>query len=527
MKNNRPQLNRFNNGIKATYTDVIKVKTESNGLGTIKTLIIFGITALQLAFFLIFHYGLMLAYKWLIIGTFFISLFTCIYVISSKKNSQSKALWIIFLLLFFPFAYVFYFLSDERILMSGAKRKYANICKDSAQIQNQELVEWAEKSVKNDCEYLMRAGGFSAYKNTNAKYFSSGYLLYEDLIEKLKSAKEFIFIEFFIIADGNLLNRMLDVLTGKVKSGVEVRVIYDDMGSHRVLSKKTKKRLALSGIKLLAFNKVLPIVSVGINYRDHRKIVIIDGQTAYTGGCNLADEYVNEKRLHGYWKDSSVRLSGKATDTFTLAFLRQWEFLTKKKEDYSVYLSKAKDNDGDGIIVPFVDGLDYEQSIGKGVYESIISGATERIFIMTPYFIVDETLANMLKLKAMSGVDVRLILPEIADKKLVYGVTRNNAEKLIDYGVKVYCMKNSFVHSKVVLTENSAVVGSINMDLRSFYQQFESAVYISDKEVMSQVLADFEQTIENSKMLSEKNRLRNHTIYRMFAGVMQLFAPFM
>lgn len=527
MKNNSSRIKGLNKGIKANYTEVIKVKTESNGLGTIKTLVIFGIIALQLAFFLLFHYVLMLAYKWLIVGTFLISLITCIYVISSKKNSQSKALWIIFLLLFFPFAYVFYFLSDERILMSGAKRKYANICKDFTQSQNEELLEWTEKSVKNDCEYLMRAGGFSAYKNTSSKYFSSGYLFFEDLIEKIKSAKEFIFIEFFIIADGNLLSRVLDVLIEKAKQGVEVRVIYDDMGSKRVLSKKTKKRFILSGIKLLAFNKVLPIISVGLNYRDHRKIVVIDGQTAYTGGCNLADEYVNEKRLHGYWKDAGIRIQGRATNTFTLAFLRQWEFLTKQKEDYSVYLLKAKAQDGDGIIVPYVDGLDYEQNVGKGVYESIISGATERIYIMTPYFIVDDTLANLLKLKAMSGVDVRLVLPEISDKKLVYGVTRNNAEKLIDYGVKVYCMKNSFVHSKVVLTENSAIVGSINMDLRSFYQQFESAVYISDKTVMQEIKADFEQTIENSKMLSEKNKLRNHTIYRIFASVMQLFAPFM
>ena len=208
-------------------------------------------------------------------------------------------------------------------------------------------------------------------------------------------------------------------------------------------------------------------------------------------------------------------------------FLRQWEFLSKKQEDYSKYLKKADEIGDCGIIVPYADGLDYPLPIGENVYENMFASATKKIYIMTPYFIVDEPIIDLLENKALSGVDVRIILPEVPDKAFVYGVTRNYAEKLIDYGVKVYTMKNSFVHSKVVLTENSAVVGSINMDLRSFYQQFECAVYTDDKTIMEQINKDFEESISESVLITEKNKLRNSVLYRLFGGMMQIFAPFM
>ena len=225
--------------------------------------------------------------------------------------------------------------------------------------------------------------------------------------------------------------------------------------------------------------------------------------------------------------DNGIRLDGRAVDGLTIIFLRQWEYLNKVREDYSVFLNIAESKDSDSVVVPYADGLDFELPIGKSVYENIIAMAQERIYIMTPYFIVDDTITNILINKALSGVDIRIVLPEIPDKSFVYGVTRNNAEKLMDYGVKVYIMKNAFVHSKVLITENSAVVGSINMDLRSFYQQFECAVYTDDGKFMSAVMADFENTFKDSELITEKNKLRKHALYRAFAGLMQVFAPFM
>lgn len=509
------------------YTDIVKIKTENNGLGVIKALVVFGIIAFQLLLFVLLHSAFMLSYKWTALGTFVLSLSTCIYVLSSNKNSHSKAVWIIFLLLFFPFAYLFYIISDERVIMLGSRKRYKNIFNQSKDVEVKNQVDVSNKKVKNDCEYLFNAGGFNAYTNTSVKYFSSGTALFDDVLERLKSAKEFIFMEFFILSDGVLLDKTLSVLKDKVKQGVLVRIIYDDMGSHKTLSRKTKKKIRNMGIDLCPFNKVLPFFSVTLNYRDHRKIIVVDGQTAYTGGCNLADEYVNQKRMHGYWKDNGIRLDGSAVNSFVLMFLRQWEVLNKKKEDYSLFLNKAPNFENNSVIVPYADGLEYKASICKTIYENMMAGADDFIYIMTPYFIVDDTFSNILISKAMSGVDVRVIIPEVPDKAFVYGVTRNNLEKLIDYGVKVYCMKASFVHSKVLLTENSAVVGSVNMDLRSFYQQFECAVYLNDKSVMQDIKTDFDNTFKDSVLITEKNKLRNHILYRAFAGVMQIFAPFM
>ena len=512
---------------RSPYTDIVKIKTENNGLGVLKALFIFGIILFQLLIFVLLHAEFMLSYKWTALATFIVSLITCIYALSSNKNSQSKAVWIIFLLLFFPFAYLFYIISDERVLMIGSGKRYKRIFDASKDFEKKEKVQIDNKKIKNDCEYLFNTGGFSAYNHTKSKYFSSGRAFFDDVLERLKQAKEFIFIEFFIISDGVLLNRTLNILRDKVKQGVLVKIIYDDMGSHKTLSRKTKKNIRNMGIELCAFNKILPFFSVMLNYRDHRKIIVVDGETAYTGGCNLADEYVNEKRIHGYWKDNGIRIDGSAVDGFTLMFLRQWEFLSKKTEDYSIYLNKAEKFDNGSVVVPYADGLEYSASICKSTYENMIAGADEFIYIMTPYFIVDDTFSNLLISKALSGVDVRIIIPEVPDKAFVYGVTRNNLEKLIDYGVKVYCMKSSFVHSKILLTENSVVVGSINMDLRSFYQQFECAVYLNDQDVTQDVKADFEQTFFDSVLITEKNKLRKHVLYRMFAGIMQIFAPFM
>ena len=511
---------------RSPFSDVVRIKTKSNGVGKLKAVLVFGIIGVQTLIFILLHSAFMLSYKWTALFTLVMSLITCIYVLSSNKNSQSKAVWIIFLLLFFPFAYVFYLISDERVIMLGARKKYQRVFNSSKDFikPSQSLIN---KNIINDCTYLYNAGGFLPYTNTFGEYFSSGIDFYDDLINRLKKAKKFVFLEFFIVADGVLFERIFSVLSNLATKGVDIRIIYDDMGSHRVLSRKTKRLIKSKGIKLLPFNKVLPFISATLNYRDHRKIVIIDGECAYTGGTNLADEYINAKRMHGYWKDAGIRLDGEACQSFTLMFLRQWEFLSRKKEDYLPFLSKASFKQGKSVFVPYADGLDYKENICKSVYQNMIARAKQKIYIMTPYFIVDDDIFSMLKVKAMSGVDVRIIIPECPDKTFVYGVTRNNAEKLALYGVKVYLMKNSFVHSKVLLVEDSVAIGSVNMDLRSFYQQFECGVLTDDKTVVGQVETDFDATFSHSVLITQKNRLRKHFVYRAFAGVMQVFAPFM
>ena len=518
---------RIEKRVRSPFSDIVKIKKANNGLGVLKAFVIFGIIGFQLLLFIVLHTSFILSFKWTALLTFIISLITCIYVLSSNKNSHSKAVWIIFLLLFFPFSYIFYLMSDERVLLARSSKRFKSIYLYSSKYANKQNAKSSNKNVNNNCAYLYNAGGFNAYNGTKAEYFSSGASFFDNVIERIKNAKSFVFLEFFIIADGALFSRIFDVLTQKVTEGVDVRVIYDDMGSHKVLSRKSKQALKNAGVKIQPFNRITPFFSLALNFRDHRKIIVVDGQTAYTGGCNLADEYVNEKRMHGYWKDSGIRLDGKGVDGLTITFLRQWEFLTKTKQDYSQFLNRGEEYKTDSVFVPYADGFEYDKNIGKNVYECMVSSASEKIFIMSPYFIVDDTLSNLLINKAMSGVDVRLIIPEIPDKAFVYGVTRNNAEKLIDSGVKVYCMKKSFVHTKVLLTESSAVIGSINMDLRSFYQQFECGIFTDDDKILNQVQSDFTNIIKDSFLITEKNKLRNHLIYRAFAGVMQIFAPFM
>lgn len=507
--------------------DVLKIKTERNSLGTIKTMIVLLLLLIQLATFILTFLYFVIFFRVFSVISYILSLITCLYVLSSNKNSQSKPIWILFLLICSSFGWLVYLISDEKIFWHKHKKRYNKILENSNKYVNQLDLNLVNKTNLAECNYLMTAGNFSAYNGTKSLYFPSGTKFFDGIIEDIKKAQKFIFIEFFIISDGNLLNRIINILQEKVKQGVDIRIIYDDFGSSKSFSRKTKKLIKRSNIKLVSFNNLLSGFSMLLNYRDHRKIVIIDGKVAYTGGANLADEYTNEKRLYGYWKDSGIRLEGDAVNGLSLMFLRQWEFTTNKKEDYSKYINLNDSFENNSIFVPYADGLEYEDNIGKNAYTNLISNANEKLYIMSPYFVIDDTITNLLINKAKAGVDVRIILPDIADKKIVYVISRNTAEKLTKFGIKLYTMKNSFVHSKVMLTENSAIVGSINMDLRSFYQQFESSVYLNDKQTLLDIEKDFENSFNISTFIEDKNLKRNKLSFKLFASIINLISPFM
>lgn len=511
---------------RSSDTKVVKIRSEHNGIGVFKTLFVAFLLLLQVAIYVCLYAYFIALFRWYLIVSFVLSLITCIYVISTDKNDQSKAVWIIFLLLGFCFGYIVYFLSDEHVFFGRAKKKYKKIFEDSKKYIPQTVVP-DSKSVRNSCSYLMNTGEFPAFSKTAIKYFPSGARLFDNVLARIESARQFIFIEYFIISDGVLLERIMSVLESKAIQGVDVRIIYDDMGCNGVLSRKTKKRMARAGIKLHAFNRLLTYFSVALNFRDHRKMIIVDGKSVYTGGSNMADEYINEKRMYGYWKDTGLRMDGAAVDSFTVMFLRQWEYVSKQNTEYSPYLGHYEECDNSSTVVPYADGLDYKANIGKCNYANVIADAKDKLYIMTPYFIPDSTITELLVNQAQSGVDVRIVLPGIPDKQLIYAVSRGNAERLIESGVKVYCMKNAFVHSKVMLNENCAVVGSINIDLRSFYQQFECAVLTDDKGILSDVNADFENTFSDCEQITVLNAKRKNILNRIYVGALRLFAPLM
>lgn len=506
----------------------LKVKTESNGLGALKTLIVILLIALQVAVLVLSYVFLISFFTWYLTFSIILSIIACIHVLSSDYNGQAKATWILFLLISLGFGYIFYLFSDKRVFFGRQSKKYAKILKKNAELQSQtKLPDSVSNEMKSNSKYLQTAGGFKAHTNSKTTYYSSGTKYFDEVIEELKKAKKFIFIEYFIVSNGVVLNKIIKILKEKVQEGVEVRIIYDDMGSHGTFSRKKKKEIKKAGIKLQPFNRLVPVFNIALNLRNHRKIVVVDGKVSFTGGTNLADEYTNEKRMHGYWKDEGIKIEGPATDNFTIAYLNEWEFLTGETIDYKSYIGKTKGTQTNEVVVPFVSGPNYPYSIPQNIYLNLFSSAKEKLYIMTPYFIPDETITNVLIAKACSGVDVRIILPEIADKKFVYIVSRNNAEKLIAHGVKIYTMDSSFVHSKVILTEHSAIVGSINIDLRSFNQQFESAVLLDGAETLNEINNDFSFTLNHSTEITNKNKKRNSLIFRILAGLFNLISPFM
>lgn len=504
---------------------VLKIRTEKNALfGTIKVAIVAILVLLQLGI-QIFLYGIFaLASGVYALIAFILSVVSCIFLLSSNRSPASKAVWTFIILIFFEVGFILYILTDAKFFFRRPRKRFKEVFARS-EVQRKEYTapEISDARINEDCGYLKRVGGFTPFTATETKYFPSGGKLFDDIIEKISKAEKFIFIEFFIISDGVLLEKFIEILTKKVKEGVDVRIIYDDLGS-RSFTRNARKRIKKSGIKLMTFNKLIPMVNMVLNIRDHRKIVVVDGKFAYTGGANLADEYVNQSRLYGYWKDEGIRVEGEAVDGFTLMFLRQWDFLTRKFSDFGPYFKHYDKKENGSVCVPFSSGLDRDVFIGKELYLNVIAKAQKKLYLMTPYLVPDDAIFNMLCNKAQSGCDVRVVLPEIPDKPYVYVVSMDFASRLAEKGVKICLMRDSFVHSKIVFCDYCAIVGSINIDLRSFYQQFESALYTNDEKVLKEVEQDFEKTFAECAPLTKK---KNNAKNRLLALLLKVVSPLM
>ncbi len=507
-----------------TEDKLVKIRTEHNNIGLFKTCLAAFLILAQLGIIVGLSTLPALALRWYLMILAVVSVLSALSVLSSHRNNQAKAVWVFFILVFFFGGFIIYFMSNDKYMYARARRRHRDIFVRSAGFVPPYAPVNAPSGIGSVCSYLNNAGGFASYRNTRLEYFPSGAALFDDVLESLKSARSFIFIEYYAVADGVLLNRIWDVLEEKLKQGVKVKMLYDDVGS-RAFSHRMRKKMRAAGAEVRVFSRLLSRFTFAMNYRDHRKIIVVDGKTAYTGGSNIADEYVNEKHMHGYWKDTGLKVEGEAVDAFTLFFLRQWEFVTGRKSDYSPYFGRFDRIESDSVAAPYVDGPEYGLTICKSVFENVISSAARRLYIMTPYFIPDDSVVQALANKAMSGVDVRIILPSVPDKYYVYLVTRDNAEKLIKYGVKIYYLRDSFVHSKLVLTESCAVVGTVNFDMRSFYQQFEDGVVTDDFSVVAAVAQDFENTFpdcENPAKASKGGIVRTAAV-----GLLRLVSPLM
>ena len=377
--------------------------------------------------------------------------------------------------------------------------------------------------------YLDRFGGFPVYEGCHVKYFPSGEAKFEDLLTELEKAREFIFLEYFIVDEGYMWGRILEILRRKAAEGVEVRLLYDGTNTGYRLPYSYPAKLEILGIRCKVYAVPRPVVSTHHNNRDHRKILVIDGKTAYTGGINLADEYINRRNLYGHWKDVAVRVDGQAAKSFTLMFLQMWNMDEKTvrydkylKTDYRI-LPPQK-----GFVVPYGDSpLDHER-VGEMIYLDILNRAERYVHIMTPYLILDTEMITALTFAAKRGVQVQIILPHIPDKEYAFALAKTYYKQLMDAGVEIFEYLPGFVHAKVFVSDNrKAVVGTVNLDYRSLYHHFECGLYMQEHEEIHAVERDFLETRSKCQKIDADFRRKEPVLRRIIGPVLKIVAPLM
>lgn len=453
-----------------------------------------------------------------------LTVFTIAYVLIYEPDVQSRISWTVLLVLSCGIGFLVYVLSRKSICYGFKRLKFSKISKRAKPLVG-EFQTWdCSDEVLDDCEYLYRSGGFIPYSGTDLKYYPYAKPAMDNIIARIDAAEKFVFIEFFILADGVFLDRLISVFRRKIAEGVEVRMMYDDVGSAGVLSSSAIKRIKLTGVKLKTFSRLFSPFYFGLNYRDHRKIVVVDGKTGYVGGFNMIDDCANQRKMEGIWKDSGLRLNGAAVDGLSLTFMRHWEFATREKLDYTKYLDKFDRTLKKSNVVPYAGGPEIKEPLCRNLYMRMIEKAQKKLYIMTPYLVPDSVMMKAIEEKVKAGVDVRLVLPGVPDYRYIYRVTQANAIKLIKSGVKVYYSSGEFVHSKVMLTEYCAAVGSVNLDMRAFYQEFDNGVYLNDKDTMEAIEKDFEEVFaRGGQTTNTKRRWFSVAI----AAFLKLFSPLM
>lgn len=461
----------------------------------------------------------------------FLSYLLIIFIVNKKTNNDHKIPWIVFILLFPIPGVISYFLFGQRFISKNFRKKITN---EFHNIHKQLDIKLDEDldiipKVKNQLYYIEKTASTKPSSNTQTEYFKTGHEMFLDMLETLKLAKNYIFMEYFIIHEGYMWNSILNILKEKVKEGVDIRIMYDDIGSVKNLPKKFKKRMRELGIKVETFNRFVPIASSVHNFRDHRKFMIIDGIYGYTGGVNISDEYIGYEKPYNDFKDTGIKLTGNAVKNMVVLFLSLWNVYDKNKtNDYSKYLESTKEVEPDGIVHLYGDGPApiYEHSIGEDVYVDIINQAEKYLYITTPYLIINERITFSLKYAAMRGVDVRIITPGEPDKKTIYLLTRDSYEELIEAGVKIYEYTPGFIHQKVFLADDEiGVVGTINLDYRSLVHHFECASYLYKSKCLKDIKEDFYEMFDVSRLVPLKEAQKKGTIKRIILSILKFFSP--
>ncbi len=460
----------------------------------------------------------------------FATIIAVIILINSDEQLVYKFMWL-FLIAIFPLFGTVLYLYLKRCRATLKKRlQFGEIRVDTNKhISNNNVLDemkLLDNGQQNLAEYLVNTTNMPVYKNTNIHYLKNGEEYFEFLLNDLKSAEKFILLEYYIIEHGQIWEQILDVLKEKTKLGVEVKILYDDFGCMDKISRKYFKSLKEFNIETVLFNKCISTINKYSQFRDHRKLCVIDGRVGYVGGINLADEYANITSKFGYWKDTGVRLEGEAVWSLILLFSKNWRLegksfdLEKYKVDCSI--------ENNSFVQPFGSGPLYVEPIARNNYINMISGAKKYVYITTPYLLLDTTTIDALSISAKSGVDVRIIMPGIPDKKFVWYLGRSYYKELVNAGVKIYEFTPGFIHAKMMVVDDvTACVGTINFDFRSLYLHFENAIMVyNDKEVFN-VKDDIINVVEKSKEITKEDIKRRKWYEKLVANILRFFAPLM
>jgi len=463
-----------------------------------------------------------------------LSVIMSLYILDKNENPSYKLAWVILLMALPIFGGLIYALfGGQKVPKALQKRDHESQENRQGIVhQDQELLDQLEKSdpiAHKQAKYLWENADFPLYQRTKTTFFPLGEDKFQAMISELKKAKKFIFLEYFIIEEGYMWNTILDILCDKVQQGVEVRVLYDDAGCINKLSNHYDQKLRRLGIACKVFNPFRPRLAMQMNNRDHRKILVIDGVVGMTGGINLADEYINVKQRFGHWKDCAVMIQGEAVWSLTLMFLQFWNYDEKIKDDFYQYQADPTcfaQIENDGYVQPYSDSPTDDENVGENTHINMIHAANQYVYAATPYLVIDSETKTALTLAAKNGVDVRILVPHIPDKRYVFALTRGNYRDLLQAGVKIYEYTPGFVHAKTfVVDDKMAVVGTINMDYRSYYLHYECGVWFYQSRVVADVKADYLKTLAQSHQVTMEECCRTKPVVKMIRAVLNLFAP--
>lgn len=458
-----------------------------------------------------------------------------IYIINSEDNPAFKMTWILCIMAFPAVGTLFYIYVELQVgtRWVGEKLETLKLEESPYMVQEDDIIEEIRESkpaMANLAFYLSDYLRFPAYRNTEVTYFPLGEDKFRALIKELENAREYIFMEYFIIAEGHMWSTVLEILKRKAAEGVEVRFMYDGTCAIANFPYNYYKEIRKMGIQCKMSNPIIPFLSTVQNSRDHRKICVIDGRVAFTGGVNLADEYINELERFGHWKDTAVMLKGDAVQSFTMMFLEMWNLDVKETENYQNYLTLKRtwNTRWTGYVIPYGDHPYDNENVGEEVYFHILNHAKKYVHIMTPYLILDSEMITALTRAAKSGIEVIIIMPHIPDKWYAFAVAQTFYKELIQAGVQIYEYTPGFVHAKVFVSDDdTATVGSINLDYRSLYLHFECGVLIYNNPVVGSIEVDFQNTLGKCHKVS-LTEVQNRPLKAKIVGqVLRLFAPLM